>query len=135
MSSKMKEKRKNIKVSVRNLVEFILRSGNIDNRFAGKGNADAMQQGSRLHRKIQGEMKGNYQAEVPLKVQIEYEEFTLTVEGRADGIECTYNEKHVAGTDIDCCDKILTEVMIDEIKCMYRDVAKFEKPETLHEKS
>lgn len=129
----MKEKRKNIKVSVRNLVEFILRSGNIDNRFAGKGNADAMQQGSRLHRKIQGEMKGNYQAEVPLKVQIEYEEFTLTVEGRADGIECTYNEKHVAGTDIDCCDKILTEVMIDEIKCMYRDVAKFEKPETLHE--
>lgn len=129
----MKEKRKNIKVSVRNLVEFILRSGNIDNRFAGKGNADAMQQGSRLHRKIQGEMKGNYQAEVPLKVQIEYEEFTLTVEGRADGIECTYNEKHAAGTDIDCCDKILTEVMIDEIKCMYRDVAKFEKPEILHE--
>lgn len=131
MNNNMKEK--NIKISVRNLIEFILRSGNIDNRFAGKGNADAMQQGSRLHRKIQGEMKGNYQAEVPLKAQIEYEEFTLTVEGRADGIECTYNENPAAGTDIDCSDKILTEVMIDEIKCMYRDVTKFEKPEILHE--
>lgn len=133
MSSKIKEKGKNIKISVRNLIEFILRSGNIDNRFAGKGNADAMQQGSRLHRKIQGGMKGNYQAEVPLKVQIEYEEFTLTVEGRADGIECTYDENHAASTGINCSKKILTKIMIDEIKCMYRDVIKLEKPETLHE--
>ncbi len=49
----MKEKEKNIKISVRNLVEFILRSGNIDNRFAGNGTADAMQQGIRLNIKLQ----------------------------------------------------------------------------------
>lgn len=133
MNNAMKENRKNIKVSVRNLVEFILRSGDIDNRFAGKGNTDAMQQGSRLHRKIQGAMKGNYQAEVPLKIHIEYEEFTLIVEGRADGIECTYNENNASHSSADHSDKILTEVMIDEIKCMYKDVMKLKKPDMLHE--
>ena len=42
-----------IKISVRNLVEFILRSGDIDNRGAGGMQADAMQRGSRIHRKLQ----------------------------------------------------------------------------------
>jgi len=117
-----KEINENIRISVRNLVEFILRSGNIDNRFAGKNSIEAMQQGSRLHRKIQGSMKGNYQAEVPLKTDIEYDEFILTVEGRADGIESTYDKNGV-----------LTEVLIDEIKCMYKDVRKFEEADILHE--
>ena len=51
-----------IRISVRNLVEFILRSGDLD---SGKGTVDkeAMQKGSRLHRKIQRQMKGGYQAE------------------------------------------------------------------------
>ena len=42
-----------IRISVRNLVEFILREGDIDNRMAGSMERDAMQQGSRIHRKIQ----------------------------------------------------------------------------------
>ena len=42
-------------VSVRNLVEFILRSGDIDNT-RGYKDPDAMQQGSRIHRKIQKSM-------------------------------------------------------------------------------
>ena len=41
-------------ISVRNLVEFIFREGDIDNRGGRLPNADAMMQGSRLHRKIQG---------------------------------------------------------------------------------
>ena len=45
-----------IKISVRNLVEFILRSGDIDNRVGALAKADAMQQGSRIHRKIQRKM-------------------------------------------------------------------------------
>ena len=44
----------NIRISVRNLVEFILRSGDIDNRYGGKREKDAMQLGSRIHRKTQG---------------------------------------------------------------------------------
>ena len=39
-----------VKISVRNLVEFILREGDIDNRMAGSMERDAMQQGSRIHR-------------------------------------------------------------------------------------
>ena len=44
-----------IRISVRNLVEFILRSGDIDNRTGGS-DKDAMQQGGRMHRKIQKSM-------------------------------------------------------------------------------
>lgn len=118
----MEENIKNIKVSVRNLIEFILRHGDIDNRNAGKNEIDAMLKGGKLHRKIQGKMKGNYQAEVPLKVEVPYDGFSVTVEGRADGIESTYDKN---GNVI--------SVTIDEIKCMYRDVAKFDKPDKLHE--
>lgn len=49
----MQEQLPVIKVSVRNLVEFILRSGDIDNRISLGQRADAMQEGSRMHRKIQ----------------------------------------------------------------------------------
>ena len=39
-----------IRISVRNLVEFILRHGDIDNRTGG-ADKEAMQQGGRIHRK------------------------------------------------------------------------------------
>ncbi len=73
-----------VRISVRNLVEFILRGGDLDNR---RGNLDkeAMLKGSRLHRKIQRQQKGNYRAEVSLKMETEYEDVILCVEGRADG--------------------------------------------------
>ena len=54
-----------IKMSVRNLVEFIFQSGDIDRRRRGK-EADAMAAGSRIHRKLQRSMGGGYQAEVSL---------------------------------------------------------------------
>ena len=44
-----------VRISVRNLVEFILKSGDLDNR-GGASDREAMQKGSRLHRKIQGRM-------------------------------------------------------------------------------
>ena len=50
------EEKQRVRVSVRNLVEFILRYGDIDNRRGGLGEKEAMQEGSRLHRKIQGRM-------------------------------------------------------------------------------
>lgn len=83
------EENKGIKISVRNLVEFILCSGDIDRSQAG-GDPDAMQQGSRLHRKIQKQQTGGYRAEVPLTltlpVTLDGETFQICVEGRADGI-------------------------------------------------
>ena len=71
--------------SVRNLVEFILRGGDIDNR-SGRMITDAMMEGSKIHRKIQRSMGEDYQAEVPLALTIEAEEYMLVIEGRADGI-------------------------------------------------
>ena len=55
-----------IRISVRNLVEFILSEGDIDNRIASSQDKEAMQLGSRIHRKIQRQMGSNFRAEVPL---------------------------------------------------------------------
>jgi len=79
----MENNKREIKISVRNLVEFILRSGSIDSRFAGKSNAV---EGTRIHKKVQKAAGPEYATEVFLKHTVEYDEFLLTVEGRADGI-------------------------------------------------
>ncbi len=104
-----------IRISVRNLVEFVLRSGDLDNRRTAGAQKEAMQAGSRLHRKIQKGMGANYQAEVPLKHTFYREEIGIRLEGRADGI--------------------LTEpqgVTIDEIKCMYLDLERLKEPLPVH---
>ena len=48
--------REQIRISVRNLVEFILRKGDIDNRISKTADKEAMQLGSKIHRKIQREL-------------------------------------------------------------------------------
>lgn len=75
-----------IQISVRALVEFLLRSGDLDNRMGGWADKEAMQKGSKIHRKIQKRMGPDYQAEVPLSYEKEYDHFLLKVEGRADGV-------------------------------------------------
>lgn len=104
-----------IKISVRNLVEFILRSGNLDNRRTSAADREAMQKGSRIHRKIQKQMKASYKAEVPLKWEEEYSDFIIEIEGRADGII----------NDEEAC-------VIDEIKGVYRDLYFLEEPVPVH---
>lgn len=79
----MKEKAE-VKISVRNLVEFILRTGSLDSRFTG--GTKLLSEGVRIHKKIQSGSKENYTAEVFLKHIIEFDEFNLLVDGRADGI-------------------------------------------------
>ena len=75
-----------VKISVRNLVEFILREGDIDQRRTAGADKEQMQLGARIHRKIQRQMGSDYHAEVPLKMEVLCEGFTLCLEGRADGI-------------------------------------------------
>lgn len=60
----MEEKKKEIRISVRNLVEFILRSGDMDNSSGGFGERDAMQAGTRVHQQIQKKRGADYRAEV-----------------------------------------------------------------------
>lgn len=103
-----------IRISVRNLVEFVLRSGDIDNRAAG-ADRDAMLLGGKIHRKIQRKMGADYQAEVPLKHEILCNGFSLSVEGRADGII-----RRPEG------------VVIDEIKGIFRELEYLEEPVEVH---
>jgi len=106
-----------IKISVRNLVEFILRGGDIDNRKrAGASDLEAMQQGSRIHRKIQRQMGSNYQAECPLKISMPFDDFTILVEGRADGII-----------------KESEKITIDEIKGTFKDITLLKEPIYVHQ--
>lgn len=124
--------------SVRNLVEFILRGGDIDNR-SGRMITDAMMEGSKIHRKIQRSMGENYQAEVPLALTIEAEEYMLVIEGRADGIaygefpnQNSEKEAYTQDTFLDRTDKSEEMVYIDEIKGVYRNVATMEAPVYVH---
>lgn len=103
-----------IRISVRQLVEFILRSGDIDNRHHTSPE-NAMQEGSRIHRMIQKRMGPEYQAEVSLRYTHPTSNYTLVLEGRADGV-------------IDS-DKTL---MIDEIKGTYRDLFRMREPNPVH---
>ena len=57
-----------IKISVRALVEFILQSGDLDNRTAS-ADKEAMQMGARLHRKIQRQIRNLEKACAPDKAQ------------------------------------------------------------------
>ena len=45
-----------VKISVRELVEFILRSGDIDNRRGGWADKESLAKGTRIHKKIQRQM-------------------------------------------------------------------------------
>lgn len=103
------------RISVRNLVEFILREGDIDNRKAGLPDKEAMQLGGRIHRKIQRQMGSDYYAEVPLKITVPCEGFAIQIEGRADGIQ-----------------KTADGVVVDEIKGVLRELEYIEKPVSVH---
>lgn len=109
------EHSKKIRISVRNLVEFVLRSGDIDNRHTAGSQREAMLAGGRLHRKIQRSMGADYRAEVSLKYEVEEDGFELLIEGRADGIIRRGNE-----------------VIVDEIKGVYMDVSALEEPVQVH---
>ena len=109
------ENRERITISVRDLVEFIMRAGDIDNRSRGMSSSDAMLEGGRIHRRIQKAQGPEYVAEVSLKALMEYETFDLVVDGRADGIETT--EEYI---------------LVDEIKGIFGDVDLLEEPFLVH---
>lgn len=94
----MEDRNNRIRISVRRLVEFLFRSGDIDNRMGAGRDKELMLLGAKLHRKIQRRMGIEYQAEVALKQEYclnDYGEagqmspetlLYLVLEGRADGV-------------------------------------------------
>lgn len=96
-----------IKVSVRNLVEFVLRSGDIDNSFMSVSRA---LEGTKAHQKVQKSYGHEYTPEVTLKHNVYYDDFIIELQGRADGILFSDGE-----------------YLIDEIKSTTRDLDDIEE--------
>lgn len=80
-----------IKVSVRNLVEFIYRSGDLDSSYNSISRA---QEGTKIHQMLQKSIKTQYEdneraqfyTELHLKHEFTYDNLKFILEGRADGI-------------------------------------------------
>lgn len=96
-----------IKVSVRNLVEFVLRSGDIDNSFMSMSRA---LEGTKAHQKVQKSYGHEYTPEVTLKHNVYYDDFIIELQGRADGVLFSDGE-----------------YLIDEIKSTTRDLDDIEE--------
>ncbi len=128
-----------LKISVRRLVEFLLRAGDIDSSNDWRGGIEAMLTGGEIHRKLQAAAGESYQAEVSLACSIFFpsgtfnphaarldiredvvgsqDGFFLRVEGRADGI----------------VDDGTSPLVVDEIKGVSRDVSAIDEPVPVHE--
>ncbi|WP_058953566.1 ATP-dependent DNA helicase [Clostridium tyrobutyricum] len=116
-----------IKISVRNLVEFVLRQGDLDNRFTS--NVRALE-GTRIHQKIQqqykdkiiGDKSATYNCEVSLKYEIIYRKFKFLIDGRADGIiledDCvTIDEIKTVTRPLEMIDATYNPLHLAQVKC------------------
>ena len=74
---------KSLSLSVHQLVDFLLRTGDIDNRVYNK---TTMSEGTKIHSFYQSKQKSNYISEYYLKETFYVSDFTVTLDGRADGV-------------------------------------------------
>ncbi|MDD4503808.1 MAG: ATP-dependent DNA helicase [Clostridiaceae bacterium] len=81
---------KKIRISVRDLVEYVYRSGDLDSRFVGMGKAI---EGTRLHQKIQALRKDEaaeegevYLKEVSISKEVSFRDINFIISGRIDGL-------------------------------------------------
>ncbi len=120
MKKKQLPERPMIRISVRDLVEFIMRSGDIDNRHkAGTDTVAVMLEGAKLHRMIQRQMGTSYHAEFFMREKIAQPAYDIVIEGRADGVIFTEENP-------DEC------AVIDEIKTTFREPEKIGHPDDVH---
>jgi DNA excision repair protein ERCC-2 len=101
-----------VKVSVRELVEFVHREGSIDLKFQARS---SMTIGTRLHQLLQKGYKDGDEKEVFLKGEIMSDELTFILEGRCDGI--LYEDG---------------KVKIDEIKSTAKELSDIERGSRVH---
>ena len=105
-----------IRLPIRQLVEFLLRTGSIDSRFTG---FDRANEGARIHRRLQKAAGEGYAAEVYLTAQREVEGLLFVLEGRADGI--FQNEDGTVVIDEIKLDAIKTKPMAAFLKAVGAD--------------
>ena len=117
--------RKVIKISVRDLVEFVMRSGDIDTTRSSSKELEAMKKGTKLHKKVQKSMARNYLPEIQLKEETNVDKedikFVIAIEGRADGIILPDRSKS--------CDKSYREILKEN----YTDRVDEKKSESIEE--
>ncbi|OQC11264.1 MAG: bifunctional ATP-dependent DNA helicase/DNA polymerase III subunit epsilon [Tenericutes bacterium ADurb.Bin087] len=90
-------------LSVHELVDFVLHSGDLDTRVF---NLETMSRGTQIHTFYQAKQNDKYLAEYALEHTFEYENHLITLQGRVDGVivngnEVTIEEIKSANTDID----------------------------------
>ncbi len=101
--------KRELKIAVRELIEYVLRSGDLVSEFLGSSRpVEAI----RAHQKIQNSRPDTYQPEVSISHQVETDQFRLNISGRIDGV---YTEPD--------------RTTIEEIKTTARNPAYFEKNE------
>ena len=90
------------RISVRELIEFVLKKGSINQKDAGS--VHTALEGSRIHRLLQKELErtygANYKSEVSFKFDVELAGEMVRIEGRADGL--------VSDKDVPMIDEIKT---------------------------
>lgn len=74
---------KRLKLSVHQLVDFVLRTGDIDNRVF---NRSSLNEGTRIHAFYQSKQNSDYLSEYLLGATFEVDGYVIFLEGRADGI-------------------------------------------------
>ncbi len=100
-------------IAVRTLIDMVLRSGDLDMRFAAPGRPI---QGIRAHQNIQRLRPEGYRAEVPVTAEVETADLILVISGRIDGV-----------LEID------EMTIVEEIKSTTRDLAVCEQsPDPCH---
>ncbi|GHH99051.1 ATP-dependent DNA helicase [Neobacillus kokaensis] len=72
-----------VNISVRTLVEYVLKSGSIDSQFRSQ---KSLAEGTRVHQKIQKMYEDGDQKEVYLCAEIPFEDLTFVIDGRCDGL-------------------------------------------------
>lgn len=72
-----------VKISVRTLVEYVFRSGNVESGFR---TSSTLTEGTKAHKKIQSTYNEEDQKEVFLKTELDFENLQFHVEGRCDGL-------------------------------------------------
>lgn len=72
-----------VQISVRTLVEYVMREGSIDSRFLSQS---TLLDGTRIHQKIQKTYQDTDQKEVYLRTEIPYKDLSFVIEGRCDGL-------------------------------------------------
>lgn len=101
-----------INISVREIIEYVLRTGDIDTSFLG---ASPLVDGIKAHQEFQNNAGDDYEKEVSISLELNFDSISININGRIDGI--------IKNHDI---------ITIDEIKTTGKDLDKISGDNELH---